>query len=414
MTAAVRRRLIAFVLLSAVGVVYASANYLGLVDAILGRGYTVTAQLQGSGGLYEGSLVTYRGVQIGAVEAMSPKGPGITVRLKLDDSSKVPQSSPIFVHNGSAVGEQYLDFEPLSDKGPYLAEGDTIRGGRDSLPVDEGDLLVDMDRFVGSVDKNNLRTVVSELGQMFYNTGQPLQDLIDGGNQFVDEATANQDQTVRLMQRGRTVLRTQQANASDIKAFADGLAQVSGALRKSDGDIRAILQGGPGTMTQVKALLEGLEPTLPVLLSNLVTVNQVGAMRIDNIRQLIVTYPAIIAGGFTGTTPDGYGHVNLQYTNDPPPCTKGYLPPSQWRRGDQLSDTKVYTQAHCASGPPYTMRGANYHPAPKGGSARVAPYDPATGTVVGGRHTIVLDRGPASVYGKDAWKWMLIGPTVER
>ena len=414
MTAAVRRRLVAFVTLSAVGIVYASANYLGLVDTVLGRGYDVTARLEGSGGLYEGSLVTYRGVQIGEVESMSPKGPGITVRLKLEDDAKVPKESPVFVHNGSAVGEQYLDFEPLSDDGPYLGDGDTIDGGKDSLPVDEADLLVDMDRFVGSVDKGDLRTVVSELGQMFYNTGQPLQDLIDGGNQFVDEATANQDQTVRLMQRGQTVLRTQQANASNIRAFADGLAQVTGTLRTSDSDIRAILQGGPGSMKQVKALLEGLEPTLPVLLSNLVTVNQVGAMRIDNIRQLIVTYPALFAGGFTGTTPDGYGHVNLQFTNDPPPCTKGYLPPSQWRRGDQLSDGKPYLQAHCASGAPYTMRGSNYHPAPKGGSARVAPYDPSTGTVMDGDRRIVLDRGPASVYGKDAWKWMLIGPTVER
>ena len=143
-------------------------------------------------------------------------------------------------------------------------------------------------------------------------------------------------------------------------------------------------------MTQVRALLEGLEPTLPVLLSNLVTVNQVGAMRIDNIRQLIVTYPPIIAGGFTGTTPDGYGHVNLQYTNDPPPCTKGYLPPSQWRRGDQTQRRQALAQAHCASGPPYAMRGANYHPAHGQPVARPAlplVYDPETG--------IVRCRGPA-------------------
>ena len=45
MTGGVKRRLIAFVLLSAFGLFYASANYLGLVDRILGRGYTVTAEL---------------------------------------------------------------------------------------------------------------------------------------------------------------------------------------------------------------------------------------------------------------------------------------------------------------------------------------------------------------------------------
>ena len=39
------------------------------------------------------------------------------------------------------------------------------------------------------------------------------------------------------------MLRTQQANAGNIRAFASGLAEVTGALRRSDGDVRAILAG---------------------------------------------------------------------------------------------------------------------------------------------------------------------------
>ena len=175
MTAAVRSRLVAFVVLSAVGVVYASANYLGIVDPILGRGYTVTARLEGSGGLFEGSLVTYRGVQIGKVEAMSPRG-GITVELKLDDDAKVPKASPVFVHNGSAVGEQYLDFEPLSDKGPYLGDGDTIRGAgtrcRSTRPTCSSTWTASS----GRSTRTTCGRSSSELGPMFYNTGQPLQD----------------------------------------------------------------------------------------------------------------------------------------------------------------------------------------------------------------------------------------------
>ena len=54
----------------------------------------------------------------------------------------------MYVHNLSAVGEQYLDFEPRSGKGPYAGAGDTIEGGEASLPVDEADLLVELDQFV--------------------------------------------------------------------------------------------------------------------------------------------------------------------------------------------------------------------------------------------------------------------------
>lgn len=409
-------RLIAFVILSAVGITYVSANYLGLIDRVLGRGYSASAVLPGTGGLYEGSLVTYRGVQIGKISSMEPEGEGVRVRMDLEDGAQVPKDSPVFVHNGSAVGEQYLDFEPPSDEGPYLAAGDTIRGNKDSLPVDEADLLVSLDMFIGSVNKRNLAITIEELGRAFYETGRPLERLIDGGSEFIDNASRSKAQTIDLLRQGRTVLRTQEENSDNIRAFADGLAQFTGALRGSDADLRTIIEGSPDTFAELKALLEGLEPTLPVLLSNVVTVSQVSAIRIPSVEQLLVTYPVVIASGFSGTTRDGFGHVHLDYTSEPPPCTKGYLPPSKWRRADQTNDVKPYLKAHCASGPPYTMRGSNYAPEPSSGRSRVAPYDPRTGAVDAGDQQYVVDTGSGTndVYGSDAWKWMLLGPTVDR
>ena len=415
MSSGVRRRLIAFVVISAIGVLYASANYLGLVDRVLGRGFTVTAVLPTTGGLYEGSEVTYRGVQIGKVHSMHPRGGQVAVRLDLEDQAKVPKDSPMFVHNGSAVGEQYLDFEPPSDRGPFLSQGDTIKGNQDSIPVDEGDLLVDLNSFVGSVNRENLRTTISELGTMFNDTGRPLGHLIDGSGKLIDAADASKQQTISLLRNGRTVLRTQAANADNIKAFASGLAQISGALRSRDPQLRQVLQGGPGATREIQALMKDLEPTLPVLLGNLVTVNQVTVARLASVEQLLVTYPVIIASGFSGTTRDGYGHVHLEYTNDPPPCTAGYKPASQWRSPLDLRDAPTYLKAHCASPSPYTSRGSKYAPAPKTRNYRVAPYDPRTGTVVGTPDQVIVSGlGASDVYGKDAWKWMLIGPTLER
>jgi len=414
-TGGIKARLIGFVVVSVVGVLYVSASYLGLVDIALGRGFSVTAQLPGTGGLYEGGEVTYRGVKIGKVAAMTPGKAGVDVRLDLEEGTKLPVGAPMYVHNGSAVGEQYLDFEPVSDDGPYVEEGDVLEANADTLPVDEGDLIVTMDKFVRSVNTKNLSTVIGELGQMFYNTGQPLQDIIDSANTLIHDASANKDETIALLERGRTVLRTQQANAGNIKAFASGLNTVTKTLADSDRNIRTLLQGGPATLTQLGLLLKGLQPTLPVFLSNLVTVNQVSTVRIPALEQLLVTYPALIAGGFDGTTTDGYGHVHLEFVNDPQPCTAGYLPKSRWRPGSDVSDGTPYLQAHCASPPPYNMRGSKYVPHYGGGAARVAPYDPATGTVNIGDQSVVLDNpGLIDIYGEDAWKWMLIGPTLGR
>ncbi len=159
------------------------------------------------------------------------------------------------------------------------------------------------------------------------------------------------------------MLRTQAANADNIEAFASGLAQISGALRSRDPQLRQVLQGGPGAAREVQALMQDLEPTLPVLLGNLVTVNQVTVARLASVEQLLVTYPVVIASGFSGTTRDGYGHVHLEYTNDPPPCQRGFKPPSGWRSPLDLSDAPTYLAAHCAEPSPYTSRGSKYAPA---------------------------------------------------
>ncbi|GAB3765847.1 phospholipid/cholesterol/gamma-HCH transport system substrate-binding protein [Nocardioides ginsengisegetis] len=420
MTRGVRIRIAAFLVLSAVGIVYVTASYLGFVDKVLGRGLSVHATLPTSGGLFEGSEVTYRGVKIGKISAMHTTRDGVRLDLALHDGTRLPLDSPMYVHNLSAVGEQYLDFEPPDDEGPYAANGDTLAGSQDSLPVDEADLLVELDQFVGSVDKKNLQVTVKELGDMFRDTGGPLQKLIDNGGKFVDEAAAHEDETISLLDHGLTVLRTQRDEGENIKAFSRDLRLITDSLRRSDGDLRTVLQGTPGTAREIDALLKDLGPTLPVLLGNAVSINTVVVSHLAGIEQLLVTFPRTISSGFTGTPPDGYGRVNLQFSNKVQPCTDGYKPKSQWRRGDQLSDSPIYP-AQCNSPAPYNMRGGKYAPGGPNnssvGRAYRASYDPSTGIVYGavdkdGRPVRFRDQGNLSVLGGDSWKWLLVGPVV--
>ncbi len=416
----VRIRLVLFVILSAVGITYITANYLGLVDRITGSGHTVTASLPGSGGLFEGSEVTYRGVKIGKVTEMTPTLEGVDVKMTIREEVELPTDSAIYVHNLSAIGEQYLDFQPPDEDGPYAKDGTVFRGDESSLPVDETDLLVDLDDFVRSVDKRSLQVVVEELGILFGDTGRDLQTMLDSGSIFIEEATAHTDETVTLLRNGLTVLRTQQGQKENIRSFARDLATLTAALRGSDKDLRTVLTSTPGAARELQALLEELEPTLPVLLSDLIAVDQVVLANLDGLEQLLVTYPVLISGGPTGSTRDGWGHVNLQFDNDVPPCTEGYLPPSRWRSPHNLTD-KPYFHAQCKSGPPYVMRGPKYVPARRGNASppRVysGVYDPVTGEVPGvrddeGRQVRFRQPGNLSVLGGDAWKWLLVGPVA--
>jgi phospholipid/cholesterol/gamma-HCH transport system substrate-binding protein len=429
LTRGIKIRLMAFLALSAVGIVYVTASYLGFVDKMLGRNLEMHVTLPQSSGLFSGSEVTNRGVKIGRISHMHVTQEGVELDLTLHQGTKIPLSSPVYVHNLSAVGEQYLDFEPTSQKGPYAEAGDTIKGDRSSLPVDEDDLLIQMNELVQSLDKHDLQTVVKETGLMFHDTGRPLQRMIDSGDTFIREAQAHQAETISLLDNGLTVLRTQQKEGDNIKSFARDLADVTGAVRASDSDLRTVIdQGGPAAR-EVEALMKQLEPTLPVMLANLVTVQQVVTVRLDALEQILVTFPRMIASGFSGTPGDGFGHINMQLGADAPmPCRKGYLPPNRWRKGNDLTDTRPYYAAHCASGPPINMRGTKYapkYPAPGGKGYRVAPYDPRTGTVDSGSAggntaapgssvTIGGLGGERTLFGNDSWKWLLVGPVSGR
>jgi phospholipid/cholesterol/gamma-HCH transport system substrate-binding protein len=420
MTHGVKVRLIAFVVLSAVGIVYVAGSYLGLVDRVLGRGVHIHATLPTSGGLFTGSEVTYRGLKVGKIDAMHVTHDGLVLDLNLKQGTQIPRDSPMYVHNLSAVGEQYLDFEPKSKAGPFAKNGDTIAGSAASLPESEEDLLVTLNDFVQSVDKKSLTTVVSELGKTFHNTAVPLRTMVDSGSTFVEAARESQQQTIQLFDTGETVLKTQQGNSENIRSFARDLADLTGTLKTRDADLRTILQGGGATAREVDDLLKGLEPTLPVFIGNLVTVNQVVAVRLSALEQLLVTFPRMISSGFTGTPGDGYGHINVQTDNSVPPCTKGYKPPNQWRPGTDLSDSAIFP-AKCLSGPPINMRGNKYAPqfgsnGSNGRSYRVSPYDPKTGVVddgTVGKVRVGQTSGQRhTVFGDDTWQWLLLGPEV--
>jgi phospholipid/cholesterol/gamma-HCH transport system substrate-binding protein len=361
----IKVRLIAFAILSSLGILYIGASYLGFVDQALGRGYTVHVVLPESGGLYEGSEVTYRGVKIGKVSKMHVNGEGLRVDLALDDDARVPADAPVYVHNLSVVGEQYVSFEPGSKKGPMLRAGDTVHGTKESIPLGEDVLLQDLSGFVSSLDSGELNTVIGELGTMFRDNANPLRSMVDSTQAFVDAAASNESATIDLLDDAKTVLQTQQDNAANIRSFANDLADVTGTLADSDANVRRILDRAGPAADEVTSLMSSLRKTLPPLLLHAVNVTEVLDARLPALEQLLVTFPRLVSAGPSALTPGDqkFGRVNLNLNQSPPACTEGYLPPGQWKPTSE-EDFVPYYPAECKSGAPVNMRGMKYAPDP--------------------------------------------------
>jgi phospholipid/cholesterol/gamma-HCH transport system substrate-binding protein len=407
-----RLKVLAFLVVSLLGVGYVAVRYVGLGDRLIGGGYVVHADFTDAGGIFTNAAVTYRGVPVGRVGAVGLHGAAVRVDLRLNRGARVPSALRAVVSQRSAVGEQYVDLRPETDAGPYLRDGSVIPRDRTSTPLAPETLLANLDALVTSVNPADLAVVINELGTAFEGNESALRRILDASNVLLSDATVNLPQTVALLRDGRTVLRTQEASGDAIRRWADGLAKLSATLRASDPDLRRLLSAGPPAATELVTLLHDLDPTVGTLLGNLVAVNGVAARRLPGIEHLLVTYPLVLAGAFTVTPGDGTAHFGLVVNvNDPPSCV--------YNKG-QLCTAKDQARGSAVRGANNAPRPSGHDPQPASpaptsdpaaASPNVAGYDPATGLVLGPSGSPLQFGGTGGQYqlaGDQSWKQLLL------
>ncbi|MGA8978451.1 MAG: MlaD family protein [Pedococcus sp.] len=364
-------KLFAFLLITLLTVSVLSARYVGLYDRVVGGQFHVAADFEQSGGIFVGSEVTYRGVTVGRVDDLRLSKGGVVVDAKIERGVSIPKDTVVVVENRSAVGEQYLDFQPRSEGGAELADGDTIPRKDTRYPLRVDTLLLDLDRTVNSVDRDDLSTVVDELGDGFTDGGQDLQRLLDSGDALTKAATEALPQTTKLIDDGRIVLDTQRDTSGEIKVFAKNFAALADTLKASDADLRQVLDRGVVASEELETLIRDNQGNLAALLANLITVGQVTTARVDGIEQLLVTYPDVVAGGYTVVPGDGTAHFGLALAHDPPVCTQGYGGTKRTNPKTTSDLPPVNTSARCTAprGSGTTVRGAQNAPGPSGRAA---------------------------------------------
>jgi phospholipid/cholesterol/gamma-HCH transport system substrate-binding protein len=331
-TRSTKVKLLAFALVAVLGMAYLGFTYVGLDRALLGGGYAVAADFRNSGGIFVNAQVTYRGVEVGRVADMELVDDGVRVTLRIDPGADpIPADTDAVVATRSAVGEQYVILRPTSDGKPYLQDGDVIPQERTEIPIAVEQMLLNLDEFVGSIDQENLRIVIEELGRAFAGSGDDLRRLIDNGDLLLARAEQSLPQTLKLITDSQTVLDTQRDSRSAIRQWAADLRLVTDTLVDMDPDLRSITVNAPDAGAALEDLVEDAGPGMGSLVRNLDILNEVQIPRLDGIRQMLVTYPDAVTGGFTVVRRDEDGTLRSHFgfvlnAGDPHPCTSGYVP----------------------------------------------------------------------------------------
>jgi phospholipid/cholesterol/gamma-HCH transport system substrate-binding protein len=409
-------QLVVFAMITLLGISYVGARYAQLDRLFSDETYTVSAYLDDSGGIYVGAEVTYRGVPVGRVEKLRLHGDGVIADLGINNGDdQIPADVKAVVANRSAIGEQYVDLQPQSDGEPYLRDASQVHDTQ--TPLAAQTLLTDLDGLVNSVDKNDLRTVIDELGTAFEGTGPELGQIIDTSNAFIETAYANLDVTKDLIKNSRAALQTQLDSESSIRSFSHDLHLFSNTLVTSDQDLRTVIDKGSVAARDVRSLIEDNQDALAELINNLITTGEITSARVPGIRQVLVLYPYVVEGGYTVVAKDPSSglydaHFGLVLTQDPPVCHAGYGTPQ--RDPNDLSEVPMNEDARCSEPQSQSnARGAQNAPA-YNRTPVVARYDPGSGKLVATssvpRSDVHEIGGQQQLLGQDSWKWLLLGP----
>lgn len=337
-------------ILAAVTVISCGVMAFGVVDvpALLGFGrYTVMVDLPTGGGLYPTSVVTYRGTEIGRVDSVEVTRDGVRAVLTMDAAIPVPAGVSAAVHSRSAVGEQFLELTPNTGSSPtraVLRDGDVIPAGSVRVPPEIGGLLDATNRALRAIPQDNLRTVIDETDRAVGGLGPDLARIVNGSTALAIDSGKTIGPLTTLIDQSPAVLGAQVDTADSIAAWAQHMASITGQLKNRDAALADLLVHGGPALNEVRTLFDRINPTLPVLLANMVSLGDIAITYRSDIEQLLVLFPQGTAVMSAIALPDSgakqdYRGIYLDFNlnlNLPPPCNTGFLPVHQQRAASEV------------------------------------------------------------------------------
>lgn len=325
------------------------------------RRMDVTVLMPRSGGLLSTSPVSYRGYPVGVVRSIDLRPGGVRIVVAIDEGTRIPADTEVKVADLSAAGEQYLDFQPRTDAGPYLADGAVINPQDTHTPTPFGKIITDATTLVNQIDPAKLNMVTTEMSRAFNGSAPELQRILDGGNYVLTGLQGVLPQTVDLLHNSRTLLGTVYDLRGPIGRLAPSAKDLTGRLRDARPTIAELLDRAPDALDQVDDIARHAGPTLrdtfdevDVTLGVLHDRMPALSLFLPGLISLGPTAQGFIHDGRINATADAYPKPTCDYgTPRRPPNLGGHLPPYLWR--------------YCPTpGPRLLQRGAAAVPRPSG------------------------------------------------
>jgi virulence factor Mce-like protein len=272
--------------------------------------YRVTVELPVSGGLQTNNDVTLNGYRIGRVSKLEITAAGVAAVAEIESNYQVPRGGTVAVAALSAAGEQYIDFRPRVDHGPYLSDGDVISGGPSTAvttPTPAAQLLTDAGSLMAQIDPHKIGVILTELDKALAGGPDQLRDVVDGLSIVSAGLITLLPQTTNLVANLRVIAADSTHAQPDLETLTRDSTVIFEQAAAADAELRALLDTGPGRVRALTGVLTKDTNPLTKVIRDFVAITRAVQLRQNALDAL---FPAVEIGSKALGVPAHDGYFN--------------------------------------------------------------------------------------------------------
>ncbi|MFE2956417.1 MlaD family protein [Nocardia tengchongensis] len=259
--------------------------------------YTVTVNLDRSGGLQAGNDVTLRGYRVGKVNDITliDNGAAIAATAEIDKKYSIPADTVVAVGALSGAGEQYIDFRPNTEQGPFLHNGSLVQfdPAKVKTPTPVWSVLDNASALIAQVDPDKFSVILTELDTALSGGPDQLRSLIDA----ISIATNGLDnllpQTTNLLKNLQVISGTTALAQPDLGTLTRNSSVLFNQFNDANAELQKILEQAPGQMRDLGAVLDKTADPMTSLATNFAAITKAAQLRAPALRAL---FPSLVIG----------------------------------------------------------------------------------------------------------------------
>lgn len=224
------------------------------------KGYPVQVTFSEVGGLKEGNVVRYAGVDVGRVDSVRAGDKGVEVRLRINPGVKIPEGAKFTIGTDGLLGEKFINIVPPRQSSGYLQPGASVVGedprGFDHLVSSADRALADVQRLVQSLNE-----VLGDekVKAALKSTALNARDITDRLGEFsaaLARMAGNNEHDVSAMVSN---LRDMSANLKDVAARVDKMVAAVDNNGQTAKDLKETIQNLKNTSVRVEKIAASVE-----------------------------------------------------------------------------------------------------------------------------------------------------------